>query len=271
MPDSVAYFDTNIIGELVACPGCWDQVERFLLSNNLVLGISEATLLELSDAKRSHTRLAEFLHAVPSGLLKLADTVLAEEVQAYPNARSETLFHGHVLRSPSDKGTVSILEALFQRKEILEARDKQLQDEPVFVQRASGIRKQCQEHGWSTVDDAWRYAVPIVLQYLAKNHRQFFLQFRGRELELRPEAFKSMWLFVLVQYYQYCIHKKKPQYTDFGDFHHVFPIPYCKIVVVEKLLCQVLRHIKLHDEVLVGVEIENIDFIRNLTGVPFQL
>lgn len=264
----VVYFDTNVYGMVAEAPDCWNAIRSYLLDNDLFLGLSEGDILELHDAHRLRAELAQFLCSVPSVLIKLADTIVAEEVAAYPKGRTESLVLGPISGEMLQPDCVHLVKSFFDRKRISNARSQQRQGMPTFKQRAQNIARCCDELGLHTEDDAAIYAPVIVAQWLGKNHADFLTGFRGRVDQFRGDLFKSLWLFGLVQYYVYRLHKRRPLDTDFGDLHHVFSLPYCQLVVMEKYLCQVLNHIKRNDKVLANVEIRDIDFVRDLTGLP---
>lgn len=74
-----------------------------------------------------------------------------------------------------------------------------------------------------------------------------------------------MWLFGILQYFRYYLHGRPVLDSDFGDFHHPFHFPYCRIIVVERALAQELRHIKSMGLALQDTEVHDVSFVREQT------
>ena len=72
-------------------------------------------------------------------------------------------------------------------------------------------------------------------------------------------------VYQFVIFYKYYLGQRQPKrLSDFGDLFHLFSIPYCKVAVFERDLCNVLNQIKNKQEILKYAEIYNIDFIHTI-------
>src|SRR5215213_7684315 len=85
------YFDTNILSILAKDSARWRPLQDFLYRDDLCIAVSGAQVAELSSDTRLHQPLNDLLTAVPSVLIKTADVILDEEVQAHPGRRKGTL------------------------------------------------------------------------------------------------------------------------------------------------------------------------------------
>ena len=82
---------------------------------------------------------------------------------------------------------------------------------------------------------------------------------------LKDEVFRSIQLFAYFVYYQYYLDNRVPkEISDFGDLFHLFYIPYCKMVIIERDMCNILNKIKSHGQILSNVNVRNIDFFKEL-------
>jgi hypothetical protein len=131
-----AYFDTNILSILAKDPTRWRPLQDFLYRDKLCLAISGAQVAELSSDTRLHQPLNDFLTAVPSALIKSANEILDEEVNAHPARRSESLFAYslNVLYGKQDFAQYLSSAALVQ------ARCEQRQTARIWLQQLSELK-----------------------------------------------------------------------------------------------------------------------------------
>jgi hypothetical protein len=134
---SIAYFDTNIHGILADGPESWGRVRRFLLDHNLLLAISDANVLELSDVSDDHPDLARFLLGMPSALLKTANQIIEEEVQAHLSGATANPLLGPLgsLVFEQEDPVGYLLEMLFGDANVRARRAEMRRDKPAFVKR----------------------------------------------------------------------------------------------------------------------------------------
>jgi len=80
----------------------------------------------------------------------------------------------------------------------------------------------------------------------------------------RITHFESIEVFAYYLFYKYFIENQKAHNSDFGDFFHLFYLPYSKEAVLEKNAINFLKQIKQNHDVLQKVNFHNIQFIRSL-------
>ena len=188
--------------------------------------------------------------------------LLQEEVQAYPNYRKQTLMLyplNHLT------GTKFIEECLSSTK-LAEARRIQL----TFAERQKDRHEKLKGNfpparsGKYTKEQAPEFVWMHLCQMLTAQHPNFMKQFQDNITAFKPEVFLSGQIFPYVLFYKYYLGGRTPKLSDFGDLFHLACIPYCDIVVLEKDLCEILRQIKSHQNVLENVTITNYKFIHKL-------
>lgn len=62
-------------------------------------------------------------------------------------------------------------------------------------------------------------------------------------------------------FYKYYLAGQEPKASDFGDMFHLYDIPYCKLAIMERNMCDILNQIKKNHKVLDGVAVMNKDFL----------
>jgi hypothetical protein len=276
---SIAYFDTNIYGMLAERPESWSPVREFLFDRNLSLAMSDANVLELSDVPDRHLDLARFLLGMPSALLKIANQIIEEEVQAYLSGATVNPLLGPIcsLILEQDDPVGFLLERLFGDVNVRLRRAEMTRNKAKFVGRIRATYENFSPVACSdryTEADAPYYAFQqIFLQFLCPDWPKC-AQAVSRELDGVPERitttmsrFKGLWLFGLVQFYRYYLHGREPEGNDYGDFLQVLPIAYSRLAVVENDLCDELKHIKSTGGALRYTNIRNVQWLREVTGV----
>jgi hypothetical protein len=281
---SIAYFDTNIYRMLAERSDSWSPVREFLFGHNLVLAMSDVNVLELSDVSELHSDLARFLLGVPSALLKTANQIIEEEVQGYLSGATVNPLLGPIssLILESSDPVGFLLERLFGDTAVRARRAEMRRGKQMFETRIGDTYENfppvvCSDR--YTEGDAEFYAfAQIYLQTLCKDWPECA---RAVSKELDPASgkvpatamarFRGRWLFSLVQFYRYYLHRREPDGNDYGDFIQVLPIAYCRLAVVENELCNELNHIRSGGKALHHTSIRNVEWLRGLTGVPLGL
>lgn len=262
------YFDTGIISHIAKDKTLWSRLRRFLEERDMILGICEAQLLELHDAKGLHERISELISTVPSGMMKRRDTILSEEVHAYPNQRGESLSHLPYLLNaiPSSTSGEDLIRKFLSEDVILsETRKQQIADAEEMKTRLPSLKENFppSTNGNYTVSQASEFIFDLTVQWLLPVHRDFLLQFKDDAQSFRAEAFLSVQLYALVVFYKYYLGRREPKKSsDFGDLFHLMLIPYCEIAIMERDLCETLKQIKRNHAVLDSTGIRNIDFLK---------
>jgi hypothetical protein len=276
---SIAYFDTGIYGMLVTRPESWKRIRAFLMDHNLLLGVSDTNILELSDAGRLHRDLARFLLQVPSAMLQPTNQIIEDEVHTYLNGTTVNPVFGPITSLIFESNDpLGDLVRLLRDKGIRGLRSSMVQQKPAFEKRIHDTRENfeplvCPDR--YTEADGPFYAFGLIfLQILCQDWPACAARIK-KELETAPvkdpailSQFRGLWLSSLAQFYRYYLHCREPSGNDYGDFLHVLPIAYSRLAVVENDLSEDLRHIKRNDAVLQHTEVCNIEFLRQLTGLP---
>jgi hypothetical protein len=275
----IAYFDTNVYGLLVERPDSWAVIRTLLTDRNLLLGVSDTNVLELSDAPRLHQGLARFLLQVPSALLKPTNSIIDEEVEAYLADTAVNPVYGPVasLILEMDDPVQFLLDELFQDEGICGLRASMVDWKPEFESRIRDRHQNFQPlvcPDRYTEADAPYYAYALIfLQVLCSEYPECartVKQEMGAMSDKSPailSRMRGLWLSSLVQFYRYYLHRREPGGTDYGDLLQVLPIAYCCLAVVENDLSNQLKHIKRHDSVLNQCEIWNLETLREATGL----
>jgi len=260
----VAYFDTNIISHLAKNKQLWPKLDEFLVQHGFILGMGIAQLMELSDAPGLYQSLAELLSAVPSGLLKQENTIVDEEVEAYPGRRTETLFHPFTFRNPEELWRD--LPDLLSSSKMNDMREFQLRYSRLMPLRHEQVKNNFPplKTGNYNREQANQFARVLTVQWLHSSYHDFIMGFNDNPAGFHPEVFLSIRLFALVIFYKYYLRRRDPKkVSDFGDLYHLFLIPYCNLVVIERDLCNVLNQIKRNHDILTSTVIHNIDFFAD--------
>ncbi|MBA7700329.1 hypothetical protein ES703_109040 [subsurface metagenome] len=259
------YLDTNIISELVKgkiyCPSFYD----FLIKNDLCIAISDAHFAELYDFKYSHEELARFLLLMPSAMIKTRDEIIEEETKSHPNRRTKSLLVIPINQLILEEDGFDKLMGFFSSNKLRDARKGQ----KLSAKKMLGVHKKLKPNfppsksGKYTKNQSSEFADYITMQWLGMTHRQFLKQFNNNIKGLNLEIFLPLRTYAYVIFYKYYLQNREPsKLSDFGDLFHVSYIPYCKLAIIERDLCNVLNQIKRNSNILNNVKIENIDFFK---------
>lgn len=260
LPSRFAYFDTNILSDLAKDASQWTPLKNFLQRDNLYLAISGAQVAELCSDTRIHKPLNEMLTSVPSAIIKNPDTIFDEEVKAHPSRRLESLFQYDLTLKAGSQD----FEQYLSSPELVQTRQEQRQSIQVWEQRLDDLKSNFSpsKSGKFTADQAKEFAWYLTLQQLMENHLPF-LQENNDASNLNFDVFLSVQILGFVIFYKYYLAGRNPKPSDFGDTFHLHAMPYSKLVIVERDMCNILNQIKKKFNVLNGVVIENIDFLKD--------
>jgi len=255
------YFDTNILSILAKDKTRWRPLQDFLYRDDLCIAVSGALAAELSEATRLHQPLNDLLTAVPSALIKSAEVILDEEVQAHPQRRTATLLQYHL---NALYGRQDFAEYLSSRK-LAEARDGQRQGAQVWMQRLEDLKANfpTAKTGSHRADQADLFAWCLTIQQLSGSHPEFMRRFENDVANFKADVFLSAQIMGYAMFYKYYLAGRTPQDSDFGDVFHLHAMPYCKLVVVERNMCEVLKQVKRNHRVLDGVVLKNLRFLAD--------
>lgn len=256
------YLDTCIFSELVKRQKLIPPFSNFLVQNDLCIAVSQALWLELSPKKHTHQTIDAILTLLPSAVIKEPSEVLAEEVASHPNKVEVPL-----LKSPLNllMGTQFIQQEL-SGIETANARRKLLRDSPLLTQKLNQLKPNFppSESGKYPLARAELYADIITLQWLAMEHPSFVKQFSEKVSNLNTDVFQSVKIFAYYTYYKYYNQNKAVSKTDFADLFHLYCMPYCHTVVVERDMCNILNQVKQNHRILKEVSVKNMDFLNEL-------
>lgn len=252
------YLDTWVFSKLIEEPKGIRPLFDFLTRHDLCIAVSEALLLELSEATRQHADLNTLLTTLPSALIKTSETILDEEVRSYPNRRTDTLL---LYPLNIELGRQTITEWLSSDK-LNEARRRQKLDAKKMKQRLDSVKFNFppSKLGKYTKEQAKEFARMITVQWLANTH----LDFLRKHKNIKADVFLSIRLHAYYAYYKYYLDNREPKEpSDFGDLFHLPYLPYCQLAILERDMCNILNKIKSHFKVLNGVVVKDIDFFSN--------
>ena len=256
-----AHADTNILSMVVKDLKLWRPLQDFLHSNDLCLGISNAQVAELSDAKTLHESLNVLLTAVPSATIKNADVVLAEEVSSHPNRPSVSLF-AYPLNALL--GTSSFGEFLAS-SDLAEARQQQRLAAQEWMDKVGSLKSNFPPSKSSkyVAAQADSFVWNLVVQELGSSHAEFLRLFKDDVRKLHIPVFRSVRIMGYVIFYKYYVSDQKLNPSDFGDMFQLYDLPYCKLAVMERNIGEFLIQIKRNHDVLDGVTIMNKDLLKD--------
>lgn len=256
-----AHFDTNILSTLAKNQSLWQSLQDFLDANDLCLAIGEGQFAELNSDDRLHQPLNDLLTAVPSAIIKTHQIILDEEVNAHLGKRTDTL-----LQYPLNTlfGTNDLSNYL-SSPELTEVRREQKQNSQTWMQRLIALQSNFppDKNGKYTRAQAKDFAWIMTIQELRAEYLNFLKQFQEDVSPFNAETFLSVQIKAYAIFYKYYLTGREPQPTDFGDLFHLHAMPYCKLVVVERNMCEILNQVKRNSNVLNGVIVKNIRFLSD--------
>jgi len=102
------------------------------------------------------------------------------------------------------------------------------------------------------------------MQWLTASHPAFMKKLNDKGVVLKAEAFPSIQLYAYYVYYRCYLDNRKPKgLSELKDLFHLFYFPYCKLLILERDMCEILNKIKSHCKVLSDVEVRNINFFND--------
>lgn len=260
-----AYFDTNILSHLAKNENLWSGLFGYLEENDLTIGLGGGQVSELSDAKRLHEKLFVLLMNTPTGIIKNWDEIIAEEVHAHPKQRIDTLLmyalNAILLEEDGPKRFLEFLSS----NELKRARKDQLSHAKKMQKRHNDLKRNFppSNSGKYTREQAEKFTEQLIKQWLSHDHKNFLDDYDTQPGMVRFSVFLSIRLFGYVIFYKYYLGQREPkQLSDFGDLFHLFPLPYCDLVVMERDLCNILNQIKKNHNILNSTNIHNIDILN---------
>lgn len=259
------YLDTNIISYFVKNEELWSSFFAYLKESGLTVGIGGGQISELSDAKSLLTDLARFLINVPTGLIKNWDEIISEEVFSHPSMRTDSLLIYPLNAVLLEEEGIDNLIRFLNSKSLTDARRDQLKLAKSMKKQLTKLKRNFPptKSGRYEKSQAEEFAKAMITQWLAFDHRPFLKQIQQDISAFDDSVFKSIRLYAYILFYKYYLGQREPnKLSDFGDLFHLFSIPYCEIVVMERDLANVLNQIKSNQDILQKTEVHNIDFLK---------
>ncbi len=260
-----AYFDTNIILEIAKDKSLWNELYTFLGQNDLTMGLSTGQIAEIADAKKLHQSLVGLFLSVPTALLKVWDEIINEETESHPNRRTKTLMMYPLNAILAENNGIDKLFAFLSSNNLAKARSQQKILATQMYPRHKQLKKNFppSKTGKYEKEQASLFADVLVMQMLANINQRFLIDMKQDIPLLQLEVFTSIRTYAYVIFYKYYLGNREPSRTsDFGDLGHLFYLPYCKLIVMERDLCTILNQIKKNQEVLNNSIIKNIEFLK---------
>jgi hypothetical protein len=256
------YFDTSIISMVIEHSELYRPLFNFLFENHLCIAVSDALLIELSQATKKQADFNTFFTILPSAKIKSFEAVIEEEAKSYPKMRTDTLLLWPTI---SEFGKETISSWLIS-DEIKEARSKQQLYAKKMKQHLESVKFNFppSNQGKYNKGQAEVFVWMVTVQWLKGSLSDFMKKLNDNRRLLKAEVFPSIQLFAYYVYYKYYLDSRQPMaLSDFGDLFHLFYFPYCKLIILERDMCSILNEIKSQRKVLDGVEVRNVDFFRN--------
>lgn len=254
------YFDTNIISTAAQKPDLWIDIQTKFMEQDLTMALGSGQISELSDAQHLHADIVQFLLNIPSGIIKNFYEVVEEEFGTFPESRIESLLKYPLNAIVYENGGVEKLLNVFSSDELLEERRSQKLHSKRMASRHSKLKGNfsASKSGKYETHQADEFADLLTIQFLANMYPSIIQSNQVSDLT----TFKSIRLFALVIFYKYYIGKRNPKkLSDFGDLFHLYALPYCEVVVLERDLTEILRQIQRNHSVMDSVFIKNIEYL----------
>ena len=267
MPQNVsyskcAYLDTSILSETAKHPEWYRPLFNILFNNRLYIALSDSLLVELSQTTKKHSELDNLFTLLPSGKIKNFETVIAEEVISYPKKRNESLL-SYPLTLEVDKQTIP---DWLVSNEVKKAKRQQLVFAKNMKQQLDSAKSNLphSKKNKYSIKQAEIFTWMVIIQWLTANHPTFMKKLNDKGLLLRAEAFPSVQLYTLYIYYKHYLgNRESKELSELSNLLHLFHFPYCKLIIVEREMYNILHKIKSQYKLLQDTEIKNIDFFKD--------
>ena len=264
--DNYLYLDTNIYGHLCRNNHLIRPLSEFLFSNNLSIALTGANMAELHDAGFLHDDLIRLIISLPSSLLISWDVILKHETQSHPNIFKDSIL-GYPLNSIIfEENGIAKLQEIFNSQSLSEARKLQVENSTKLREKHLDLKNNFppSKNGKYTQGQAKDFSDQIVFQFLYNSHPSFLKHLKNKGQILNTNIFLTIKIYAFTIYYKYYLGNRNPdKKSDFGDLFHLPYIPYCKMAIMEKDICDILNKIKRNESILKNIEIYDIKFFNS--------
>ncbi len=98
-------------------------------------------------------------------------------------------------------------------------------------------------------EQAKEFSYKLIVQWLDNDYPNFISQFKRDVSKLKTNIFLTINIYAFVIFYKYYLENRNPlERSEFGDLFHLLYIPYCKMAIMEKDICDKLNQIKRNDD-----------------------
>jgi len=254
--------DTGIVSTFIKNRSLWQPLGDFLFDNDLCLAIGEGQVAELNSDDRLHAPFVDLVTTVPSAFVKTHDVILAEEVESYPEARRASLLSSPITSLTDRLEFIEFLSSV----RLTSARSDQRLTSQTWARFIQDLKPNFPPDKGDkyTRSQAPFFANVLTLQQMVGIHDAFLQRFAGKADTIKFDVFRSAQLMSYFVFYKYYLagHEPKPP-NDFGDSFHLHTLPYCKLAIMERGMCEVLQQVKKNTNLLDGVVVKNIDFLKD--------
>ena len=257
-----AYLDISILSETVEHTEWYRPLFNILFSNRLYIALSDSLLVELSQVTKKYSKFDNLFTLLPSAKIKNYETVINEEVKLYPKKSTESLL-AYPLTLEVGKQTIASWSVSDEAKEAQRQQRFFAKNMKQQLDSAKSKLPHSKKKKYP-IKQAEIFTWMVIVQWLTANHPTFMRKINEKGLLLKAEAFPSIQLYTLYVYYRYYLdNKESMEISDFGNLFHLFHFPYCKLIIVERKMCNILNKIKSRCKLLQDTEVKNIDFFMN--------
>jgi len=263
---NLVYFDTWVYRFLMDNTEYNSKIFHYLEKNILYPAISDILLIEISPKQQYLATINYLLCYLNSILIQNSDEILQKEVTIYPEEYTDSIIvpNGYLL---TDLFTLNVQNKLSSDQVKIEW-EKFRSDSNKMKQKLTEVINNYPlgKGGKYRKEQSKEFSKLITIKWLSQAHPEFIKSFNKDSInEMKVELFKGLQTYAYYIFYKYYIGRRKPdKISDFGDLFHLFYIPYCKLAILERDQCSLLRKIQKDNTILEKVKIENIDFIKTL-------
>ncbi|MDD5468007.1 MAG: hypothetical protein PHS96_09375 [Anaerolineales bacterium] len=151
--------------------------------------------------------------SVPTGILKIWDEIITEEVNSHPNFRSGSLLRYPLNAILLEDGGLDNLISFLSSGKLREARKDQLKHAQLMESRHAKLKRNFppSKSGKYIKHQADEFAQLMVIQWLSFEHRKFLKEIQGDVSRFIIDVFKSIRLFGYVIFYKYYLGQRDPK------------------------------------------------------------
>jgi hypothetical protein len=191
--------------------------------------------------------------------------ILEEEMANYPSSAKIVLFHepfiNEIIGSHlGNSGFQLLLDSI--NAEILW--DSMNDMKPGYMKLFSWLPTTLPSLSEKIEVDFMLHNFGVVIGELRKVNQEFVKSFRENPNSLDVKHFCGVYVSAAYVYYRYILKGITPEPSDVGDIHQIFYFPYCREIVIEKSMSNILYQLKHERDIMVNTSIKTVRFVRSL-------